>query len=233
MSFQFKEFIVHQDSTAMKVGTDGVLLGAWVNPIESNILDIGTGTGLIALMLAQRTNKAIIEAVEINAAAYKQAENNFLLSKWKSRLNPINESIQNFTSQKKYDLIVSNPPYFVNSTKAPDDSRSTARHSDSLSFNELLHSVTNLLSLKGTFSLILPVNEATLFLKLATSKKLYLNRRCKIKPNINKDHNRVLMDFSFTPVKHFIDEQLTIETEKRHEYTKEYITLTKDFYLNF
>ena len=216
----------------MKVGTDGVLLGAWSKAIEGNVLDIGTGTGLIALMLAQRTKIALIDAIEIDEAASKEAQNNFNNSDWKERLISINSSLQDFHPQKKYDLIISNPPFFINATKAPEANRNNARHTDNLSFDELLSSVNRLLADTGIFSLILPINEANHFIELALQSKFYLNRKCLVKPNPTKAAKRVLMEFSFSE-KEIVEEELTIETENRHEYTKEYISLTKDFYLKF
>lgn len=216
----------------MKVGTDGVLLGAWSKAIEGNILDIGTGTGLIALMLAQRTQTALIDAIEIDKLASEETEKNFDNSDWKERLIRINSSIQNYHPQKKYDIIVSNPPFFINATKAPEATRNNARHTDTLSFDELISSVKRLLANTGIFSLILPLNEANYFIKLALQSKLFLNRKCLVKPNPSKSAKRVLMEFSFSE-KEIVEEELTIETENRHEYTKEYISLTKDFYLKF
>lgn len=216
----------------MKVGTDGVLLGAWSKAVNSNILDIGTGTGLIALMLAQRTKTALINAIEIDKLASKEAQNNFNNSDWKERLISINTSLQDFHPQKEYDLIISNPPFFINATKAPEINRNNARHTDNLSFDELISSVNRLLAETGIFSLILPINEANHFFKLAQQNKLFLNKKCLVKPNPTKAAKRVLMEFSFFE-KELMEEELTIETENRHEYTKEYISLTKDFYLKF
>lgn len=216
----------------MKVGTDGVLLGAWSKSVEDKILDIGTGTGLVALMLAQRTQTALIDAIEIDEAASKEAQENFNNSNWKERLVSINSSLQDFHSQKKYNLIISNPPFFINATKAPETTRNNARHTDTLSFNELIKAVKRLLTNDGIFSLILPVNEAEQFIKMAFEAQLYLNRKCLVKPNPTKAVKRVIMEFSFNETI-IIEEELTIETEKRHIYTEEYITLTKDFYLKF
>jgi tRNA1Val (adenine37-N6)-methyltransferase len=230
--FQFKQFSIAQQHTAMKVGTDGVLLGAWSKTLEGNILDIGTGTGLIALMLAQRTKTALIDAIEMDAIASEEAQENFKNSKWKTRLKVIHSTIQNYHPTKKYDVIVSNPPFFINSTKAPNNLRNNARHTDELSFIELIVSVKRLLSTSGIFSLILPTEEANQFISLANQNGLFLTRRCLVKPNPTKASKRVIMEFSFTET-NILEETLTIETENRHEYTKEYITLTKDFYLKF
>ncbi len=216
----------------MKVGTDGVLLGAWSKTLERNTLDIGTGTGLIALMLAQRTKVALIDAIELDKVASEEAHQNFKNSKWNNRLTVIYTSIQNYHPTKKYEVIVSNPPFFINSTKAPNNLRNNARHTDQLPFIDLITSVKQLLSKSGIFSLILPLEEANQFILLANQNKLFLTRKCLVKPNPTKAPKRVLMEFSFTET-NTLEETLTIETENRHEYTKEYITLTKDFYLKF
>jgi tRNA1Val (adenine37-N6)-methyltransferase len=232
MNFQFKHFSITQENTAMKVGTDGVLLGAWSKAINGNTLDIGTGTGLIALMLAQRTKTALIDAIEIDEAASKEALENFKNSNWWDRLTIINKPLQNYTAQKKYNSIVSNPPFFIDATKAPETNRNTARHTDSLSFAELIKSAKSLLARDGVFSLILPVDEAEQFIKMAFEAQLHLNRKCLVKPNPTKAAKRVLMEFSFNKST-LLEGELTIETTKRHVYTEEYISLTKEFYLKF
>ena len=231
MSFQFKQFTIQQNNTAMKVGTDGVLLGAWSN-IKGNALDIGTGTGLIALMIAQRTQTETIDALEIVTEAYNEAIENINQSNWSDRIKAHNCAVQNFSPNKKYETIISNPPFFIDSTKAPNTERNNARHTDSLSHSDLIDSVIQLLNSDGIFSLILPITEATIFIDLAKKKGLHLNRNCLVNPNPNKPAKRVLMEFSFSEHE-VVSEELTIETETRHQYTKDYISLTQDFYLNF
>ncbi|MDG1476421.1 MAG: methyltransferase [Vicingaceae bacterium] len=216
----------------MKVGTDGVLLGAWSTIKGNNVLDIGTGTGVIAIMLAQRNTSIIIDAVEIEIEAFKEAEINSNNCTWKNRISIYNNAIQYFQLQKKYDTIISNPPFFIDSTKAPKSDRNSARHTDELSFQDLITNVIRLLNSEGIFSLILPITEAEQFTELAKEEKLFLNRKCVIKPNPTKPSKRVLMEFSLQP-KELIETELTIETVTRHQYTKEYISLTKDFYLKF
>ena len=159
--FKFKQFTIHQNDTAMKVGTDGVLLGAWtkIKTDTQNILDIGTGTGLIALMLAQKTlSSSQIDAVELDQLAYQQAKENFKLSNWSQKLQAINQSIQEFTinTSKKYDLIISNPPFFRNSFASKNTQRQIARHTDSLSYDDLLYSVKKILLDDGIFQLSFP-----------------------------------------------------------------------------
>ncbi len=231
-AFQFKQFSVKQNATAMKVGTDGVLLGAWSSIDEGNILDIGTGTGLIALMLAQRTQSAQIDAVEIESDAYNQAIENINNSNWSNRINAYHSSIQHYHPSKKYDVIISNPPFFIASTKASNIERNNARHTDKLSFSDLISVVSTLLKPDGTFSLILPIVEAKQFIKMVEGKNLFLSRECTVQPNLTKPAKRVLMEFSFIKG-NIAKEVLTIETDTRHHYTKEYISLTQDFYLNF
>jgi tRNA1Val (adenine37-N6)-methyltransferase len=230
--FEFKQFTIHQDLCAMKVGTDGVLLGAWSTEKEGNILDIGSGTGLIAIMLAQRTKSALINAIDINENAYLQTLKNIKKCTWENRINVFQSSLQEFNPNQQYDLIISNPPFFTNSTKAPKEDRNTARHTDHLPYAVLIKSVTQLLKDDGIFSVILPIDIAHLFINEAEGKDLYLNRRCFVKPNPIKAPKRVLMEFSFHTNK-IMEEEITIETVKRHHYTKEYIILTQDFYLNF
>lgn len=216
----------------MKVGTDGVLLGAWTTIKSPNILDIGTGTGLIAIMLAQRNKNVIIDAVEIELDAYLEAKENIANCNWFDKIKAHNIPIQEYKSTNRYDLIVSNPPFFVDSTKAPKTNRNSARHTDSLSFADLIISVIRLLQPNGIFSSILPTNEAEQFIALAEQSKLYLNKKCNVRPNSQKKTKRVLMEFSFFKTE-MIESELIIETDTRHQYTKEYITLTKDFYLKF
>jgi len=216
----------------MKVGTDGVLLGAWSNIREGNILDIGSGTGLISLMLAQRTTTALIDAVEIETEAYNQTLENIKNSNWSSKITAMKSSIQEYYPNKEYDLIISNPPFFIDSTKAPSSKRNIARHTDELSYSDLIESINRLLKPTGILSIILPITEAEQFIELAAVQNLLLNKECVVKPNSTKPSKRMLLEFSYTNSE-IIKEELTIETKTRHQYTKEYISLTKDFYLNF
>lgn len=216
----------------MKVGTDGVLLGAWTKIPNGNVLDIGSGTGLIGLMIAQRNQNCLIDSIEIDENAFLQTSENSSNCKWKNRINAFHTSLQNFNPDKKYQLIVSNPPFFVNVTKAENLSKNTARHTDELSYSDLLHNVSKLLISDGVFSLILPVFSEIDFCNLAKENHLFLNRICYVKPNADKNAKRILMEFSFTS-KPSIIENLTIETDERHHYTEDYRNLTKEFYLNF
>lgn len=234
--FKFKEFSIHQDKTAMKIGTDAVLLGAWVfleSEIDS-ILDVGSGTGIIALMLAQRSFALTIDAVEIDNDAYEQTVTNFENSNWGDRLYCYHSSFQKFANEiadedETYDLIISNPPFYTDEFVSENDARNKARFTSSLSFSELLKGVSKILSKKGKFAVIIPFKEEQGFVKLAKENNLFLNRVCHVKGNPSSVFKRSLLEFSFEDKK-LKKENLTIEI-KRHQYTDEYINLTKDFYL--
>lgn len=216
----------------MKVGTDGVLLGAWVNVSgASGILDIGTGTGLISLMLAQRSN-ALIDAVEIDTPSAGQASENVANSVWSDRIRIFNTSFRDFyhSSENSYDLIISNPPFFSRSLKAPDPARSTARHDDGLSRADLFKGVAKMLAKNGVFALILPYNINIETISLAKENNLFPARILKVKPSPGKNYHRVLLEFSAVNSEP-AEEEMTIETGTRHQYSEEYTRLTKDFYL--
>lgn len=234
--FQFKEFTVHQDKTAMKVGTDGVLLGAWcsLNNSPDSILDIGSGTGLISLMMAQRSNAMTIDAVEIDENAYEQTVENFEQSDWGDRLFCYNASFQEFADEmaeeeETYDVIVSNPPFYTDAFETENDARNKARFTSSLSFESLIDGVCKTLSENGVFSVIIPKKEEEKFVAYAKKKGLFLSRICDVKGTPIAHVKRCLLEFSFED-KELIEEELTIETS-RHNYTEEYIALTRDFYL--
>ncbi len=231
--FEFKQFKISQENCAMKVGTDGVLIGAWTNPGDAaKLLDIGTGTGLIALMLSQ-VSKANIDAVEIDAGAYYQALENVEQSTWKERISVIHTSLQDYikSTVKKYDLIVTNPPFFTNSLKSGHDKRNLARHNDSLSPEDLLTGVDHLLEPTGCFYLILPYVEAQLFIVDAALYNLYCVRKTNILPLAHKKPSRIMMEFSRQRRK-VIENDLIIQL-KSGEYTSDYRLLTDKFYLNF
>ena len=227
--FKFKEFSIVQSKSAMKVGTDGVLLGSWVNcQSAKKILDIGTGTGLISLMLAQRNNECNITAVEIDKETSEEANININNSKWRDRISIINISINNFITSDKFDFIVSNPPYFpANFSK---NKRAIARHTNLLSFQDLIRTTVKLLSSKGIFAVILPKIAETIFCKTANANKLFLIRICQVKGQKNSDVKRVLLEFSFE--KSSLDSDSLVIEESRHIYTNKYIDLCQDFYLN-
>ncbi len=232
--FQFKQFKINQESSAMKVGTDGVLLGAWADTNGAkSFLDIGTGTGLIAIMLAQRTNyNSKIEAVEIDSSSYQQAVDNIENCPWSDRIEAYHASFQDFVSKTttKYDVIVSNPPYFINSLKASNEARSAARHTDALPFEDLVEGAKNLLNPNGKFSVILPVTEGGYFIRLARIAGFSLSKRVEVLPNLGKPAKRLLIELSLNITK-TIEGQLCVENGQRHVYSPEYIKLCKDFYL--
>jgi len=231
--FQFKQFTIHQDKCAMKVGTDGVLLGAWtaINMQVNSILDIGTGTGLIALQLAQRSDANLIDAIEIDDNAYEQAVENFENSDWGDRLFCYHASLKEFIAEidETYDLIVSNPPFYTDKYYSDNKTRSKARFTSSLPFEELLFSVSKLLSRNGIFSVIIPYKEEIKFIELAKKQFLFPKKICHIKGNISSEIKRSLLEFSFQETEVDIT-HLSIEIE-RHHYTKAYIALVQSFYL--
>ena len=218
----------------MKVGTDAVLLGSWVNTDNvRSILDIGTGTGIIALMLAQKS-EAIIDAIDIDQNAFIQATENVAACKWRNRIRVHHVSLQDFARipNHKYDLIVSNPPYFIDSSKASGESRSNARHTDQLPYDDLLKGILQLLSPSGKFYVILPTKESEQFRDLAEQHKLYLTKLTRVVTRTDKPEKRWLMRFEFRP-KSFSEDSITIEADERHSYTDAYKELTKDYYLGF
>lgn len=231
--FKFKQFVVNQDRCAMKIGTDAVLLGAW-SPIESNpysVLDIGAGTGILALMMAQRSQATLIDAIEIDDEAYEQCVDNFESSPWADRLFCYHASLDTFTEEidDKYDLILSNPPFYPDHYKSQNKQRDLARYKDALPFAQLIESVANLLSSEGRFAVVIPFSEETGFITQASKVQLFPNQILRVKGTASSGIKRSLIAFSFqkTPINH---EELIIETA-RHQYTEAYITLTKDFYL--
>lgn len=230
LMFRFKQFTIHQDRTPMKVGTDGVLLGAWADSEHAHrILDIGTGTGLIALMSAQRNPSAHIDAIEIEPGACQQARENILASPWAQRIEFIPTALQNFSPGKHYDHIVCNPPFFIGSTKTPSAGRTLARHCDSLPHTELISHTARLLAPEGNFCLILPPQEARQAISEARFHHLYPSRITRVLPNPGKAPKRLLVRFSFADLPPSEDE-LVLELS-RHVYSEAYIRLTHTFYL--
>ncbi len=227
--FRFKKFNITQAKSAMKVGTDGVLLGSWVYSNQSNnILDVGCGTGLISLMLAQRNLKSSITGIEIDKTASKEAQFNINNSPWRQRICIINTSLQEFNTKIKYDLIVSNPPFFPSNKSI--DRRTIARHTNSLSFKELIQNSVELLAETGILAVIIPKDYEVDFCEIAKSCKLFCLRVCYVKGNENSEVKRVLIEFAFGM--HKIQEEHLIIERSRHEYTDAYINLCRDFYLN-
>ena len=232
--FKFKQFTIVQEKSAMKVGTDGVLLGAWTNCQHAkNILDIGTGTGLIALMLAQQS-QAQIDAVEIDKNAAEEAQLNIQNSPWHNRVSVFNIPLQKFAQNKhkKYDLIVSNPPYFSKSKKAQQIARNIARHNDTLSVTDLLNGVNLLLTDNGEFNVIIPTEGHLKFIDTAKDIHLYCVKKLWVKPTPEIHPKRILLAFNKLK-SNCIENTMVVESGGRHQYSAEYMELTKCFYLAF
>lgn len=231
--FQFKKFTVWHDRCAMKVGTDGVLLGAWADTNEAvRILDVGTGTGLIALMAAQRST-ASIDAIDIDEAACLQAEENVRHSPFAGRIRVLHASLETYRreAEHRYDLIVSNPPYFTGSLKCPDRQRTLARHTDSLPLGELVRDSGALLAPKGRLALILPYDQKDGLLKYCAEAGLFVSKETVVIPLPGASPKRYLAELSRVPVAAPFTTSLTIEIE-RHRYTPEFIRFVQPFYLH-
>lgn len=240
--FQFKQFSIRQDRCPMKVGTDGVLLGAWADAGADarRILDVGTGTGLIALMLAQRT--AALPGVRITGVDVddvSQARENAAASPWAARVEFVQCPVQEYRPGERFDRIVSNPPYFVDSLTCPDAGRTTARHAVTLRYGELCDAVVRLLAPGGRFAVILPTAEAARFLAECRGR-LVLCRRTDVRTTPRRETRRVLMEFRLfdavsdpaaPPVCR--RDELVVGTGAHECYTEEYRALTRDFYLKF
>jgi tRNA1Val (adenine37-N6)-methyltransferase len=282
MPFRFKQFSVEDSQCAMKVGTDSVLLGAWTDYSGcSRLLDIGTGCGLLALIAAQRSTTAtasqsnillhdqqssalitdhqtLITAIDIDADACRQAEENFRKSQWNSRLQCIHQGLEEFTLNRQsdhkkdadhrmpdnkkeaghisesenalFDLIITNPPYFINSLKSPHTGRNTARHNDELPLDSLLSYSALLLTDAGKLSIVFPYAESNILINTAQKHALNLSRQLIIIPKQGKKPNRILLEFTKTPVEIVETTELAIRAEEG-KFTSEYVKLTEDFYL--
>ncbi|MCV2485894.1 methyltransferase [Flavobacterium sp. SH_e] len=233
-TFSFKQFSIKQDKTAMKVGTDGVLLGSWA-PVHHNpfsVLDIGAGTGIIALMLAQRCSAEQIDALEIDEEAHEQAVENFEASPWGDRLFCFHAGLDEFIDEPEdeYDLIVSNPPFYAEDYKTENEQRDLARFQDAMPFEELVEAADLLLSENGIFALIIPYKEEEKFIALAKEAELFPLKITHVKGTPKSEIKRSLLAFSRNEVPEIEIDELIIEIH-RHVYTPEYIELTKDFYL--
>lgn len=228
--FKCKQFELKQDKCGHKVGTDSFLLGAWANiTYAKKILDIGTGTGILSLMAAQRS-KADIIAIEIDKDAYEQAFENFQNSPWKNRLTIKNVSLQHFSSKEKFDAIICNPPFFQNSLISPDAKRTLARHMNILTVSDIVFYAEKNLVKEGIISLILPIEHLSYLLDLLKANAWFTYRITKVFPKPGKKAHRILIEFG--KVKRGVElDELTIETEKRHVYTTAYYDLLKDFHL--
>ena len=244
--FVFKQFKIHQDRCAMKVGTDGVLLGAWTDVKETlSILDIGTGTGVIAIMLAQKTAQkeasnsmgevCHIDAVEIDDSAVEQAQENMAESPFSDRLTVFHDSIQHFakTHPHKYELVVSNPPFFTGGTLSSTGDKTNVRHTVKMPHGELLHATRALLHKNGRFCVILPLIEGLRFIEIAGTYGFYLTRRSDVRPKEDKGIERLLLQFELTNRTYSQDELIIQNSPDERDYTEGYKELTKDFYTIF
>jgi len=231
--FYFKQFTIEQDRCAMKVGTDGVLLGAWADVSNAqSVLDIGTGSGVIAIMLAQRAQQASIDAVEVDEDAYNQALENVEACPWNERLSVVHASIQDYANEgtHQYDLIVSNPPFFSGGTFSASQDRNSVRHTVKLPHGDLLQAARKLLSKTGRFCVVLPLIEGLRFAELAQTYHLFCTRMTEVRPKADKPVERLLMEFQQDerPVQ---KDSLVIQHEERNDWTEAYIELTGAFYL--
>ena len=231
--FSFKQFTINQEKSSFKVGTDSVLLGAAADVTGTRkILDIGSGTGVITIMMAQRSDAEII-AIEPDQSSYLQTCENVSRCKWNNRIKVEHTSLQDYNPvNEKFDLIVTNPPYFSNSLKNPDITKSSTRHTDMLGSSDLLEGVVKLLEDEGRFHLVMPYVEGNIFIAEAHKYELFCYNILKIKPLPTAEIKRLILSFS-RKRKKITEKFLTIEHGKRHEFTEDYINLTKDFYLKF
>ena len=232
--FTFKQFSVQQDQCAMKIGTDGVLLGAWC-PIDNNpfsVLDIGAGTGILSLMLAQRSNAEQIDAIEIDENAYEQCVENFEASPWSDRLFCFHAGLDEFIEdpEDEYDIIISNPPFYSEDFKTDNYQRDLARFQDALPFEDLVEAADLLLSENGIFAVIIPFKEEERFIDLCAEVELFPVKVTRVKGSHNTPIVRSLVAFKRYELSVLDADELVIEIN-RHEYTEDYINLTKDFYL--
>src|SRR5690554_1164673 len=233
--FRFKQFKVVQNHAAMKVGTDGVLLGAWVNTENaSSILDVGTGTGLIALMLAQRTN-AFITGIDIEEKAAMEAVTNILASPWSQRIRIINISLQNFLQSinNKFDLIVSNPPFFSNSQKSKIENLAIAKHNDFLPFDDLIFCCSKLLNDNGRFALIIPCQSYNEIQMLSQKANLTIIRKTLVKPTPMKKGHRLLIQLAKTEFIPIEMDVIHIHDDTKQDFSQEFKTLISPFYLHY
>ena len=232
--FKFKQFTVQQDKCAMKIGTDSVLLGAWC-PVDNNpfsVLDIGAGTGILSLMLAQRSNAEQIDALEIDEEAYEQCVENFETAPWSDRLFCFHAGLDEFVDEPEdeYDIIISNPPFYSEDYKSNDSQRDLARFQDALPFEDLIEAADLLLSENGIFAVIIPYKEEERFIDLCAEVELFPVKVTRVKGSHTTPIVRSLLAFKRYELSVLTADDLVIEIN-RHEYTDDYINLTKDFYL--
>lgn len=232
--FQFKQFSILQDRCAMKVGTDSVLLGAWcpINNHPFSVLDIGAGTGILSLMIAQRSHAEQIDALEIDEDAYEQCVENFENSPWGDRLFCFHAGLDEFVEdpEDEYDLIISNPPFYSEDYKTENSPRDLARFQDAMPFEDLVEAADLLLSENGIFAVIIPYKEEEKFIGLCAEVELFPVKVTRVKGTPNTEIKRSLLAFKRYELPVLVADELIIEIN-RHDYTDAYIELTKDFYL--
>ena len=229
--FHFKHFSLYHHRSTMKVGTDAVLLGRWVEVKPTDVvLDIGTGCGILPLMLAQK-GISQMDAVDLDAVSIEEATVNFKASQWRDQLQAYYSDIAVFRTDKKYDLVVSNPPFFIHSFKCDVDRKNRARHTDvTLSFDVLCEAVCRLMNIQGRFAVVLPVTESMDFLKVAESCGLYLCKRMTIIPIEGKEPNRVNLELRFEKVE-MVKEETFVIRSMDNRFTQQYNEFLKDYYL--
>ena len=231
--FQFKEFTIIQDHAAMKVGTDSVLLGAWTNHSNPKmILDIGCGTALLTLMMAQRFQDAVITGVEIDSHAMLDAKLNVDRSAWGNRIDLIEGNFFEVDLPQYYDLIISNPPFFSIDTPSPIENRAVARSGKRTLLNDWIIEAKKKMQKSGVMAVILPMNQKAVLEKIANDNDLFIHRICLVKPNTSKEAHRFMVELQLNKCDHPVIESIMIEKEIRHDYSDEYIKLTRSFYLN-
>ena len=234
--FKFKQFEIKQDRCVAKVGTDGCLLAAWTElPTKGNVLDVGTGTGVIALMTAQRNQKLTITGIDIDAESVQQASQNAFASPWKDRLKFIECKLDSFVPEENYELIISNPPFFQNSHKSGNEAKNRIRHQDSLSGKALIEFAKEHLGPEGKLAVIYPVFEGERFKEMALKAGFYLKRSCQVSPKVGKPFHRVMLELTLNiPLTASIFEILFIENKSSNtRWSNDFTTLLRDFYLKF
>lgn len=230
--FQFKQFTVHQEHCAMKVGTDGTLLGAWAQAAEGpcRVLDIGTGTGLIALMMAQRYPESRVTAIDVDADAVLQARQNVLASPFAERIRVMEANVQTFEDEEKFDSIVCNPPFFEESLVCPDPQRTKARHTVSLGYRQLMEAAFGLLKANGRFSVIIPSDCRSRLEGEAHLRGFFFSRLCSVQTTPEKPPKRYMIEITKQPVYEVYTEKGILESSS-HSRSEWYRELTQEFYI--
>jgi len=232
--FQFKQFTIHQDRCAMKVCTDACILGAWFAekiPSRSTVLDIGSGTGLLMLMLAQK-NRSEIDGIELDLSSFKQLKENIINSKWKENLRVFPGDVRTFSFASKYDFIIVNPPFFEGDLLSSTPEKNIAMHSKALTLGDLVRVIDDNLSVSGFFGVLLPHHRAKYFQEIALQRKFHLHEKLLIRQTPRHPYFRSILCFSRNKENFTVKEELTIQNETG-EYTPEFVELMKDYYLNF